>query len=81
MAEVTPINESAPVVPVTPASAEPKSGVKTTEFWLSLAGQLAPLFATAIPDELRAILATVAAGLYTISRGLAKRPAVQPPVS
>jgi hypothetical protein len=52
-----------------------KPGWKTTEFWLTVAAELA-LVLTAIqgslPPKWAAISGTVAGGLYAISRGQAK---------
>ena len=50
-------------------------GFKSTEFWLTIAVNLAALIsalASALPPQLSAILATVATGLYALARGWAK---------
>ena len=57
---------------------QPKSGLKTTEFWLTLAGNVAALISTLaglLPPETAGWLVAVANGLYAISRGVAKKPA------
>lgn len=52
-----------------------KTGYRTTEFWVSaltIAGLVIASLATSLPPRYAAIGASVAAGLYAISRGLAK---------
>jgi hypothetical protein len=52
-----------------------KPGVRTTEFWLTLAvnaGALIASFADALPPRYAALAATVSTGLYALARGWAK---------
>jgi hypothetical protein len=67
-----------------------KPGVLTTEFWLAVVvilGTAIDSLAGSLPDRYAGIAAAVSSGLYAISRGLAKRPAVhvnpvnEPPVT
>ena len=54
-----------------------KPGIKTTEFWLTIAVNAAALISTladALPPRYGAIMATVATGLYALARGWAKSP-------
>jgi hypothetical protein len=60
-----------------------KPGYMTTEFWLTVAVDVAALIA-AIADQLppryAALAATVSSGLYALARGWAKSsPALKPP--
>ena len=53
-----------------------RSGVRTSEFWLTLAGNVAALITTLaglLPAETAGWLVAVANGLYAISRGIAKK--------
>jgi len=61
-----------------------KPGHRTTEFWLTLAVDLAALvaaFADQLPSRYAALAGTVSTGLYALSRGWAKSStvAVAPP--
>jgi len=61
-----------------------KPGHRTTEFWLTLAVDLAALiaaFADQLPPRYAALAGTVSTGLYALSRGWAKSStvAVAPP--
>ena len=50
-------------------------GFRSTEFWLTVAVNLAALIsalASALPPELAGIMATIATGLYALARGWAK---------
>jgi len=52
-----------------------KAGIKTTEFWLTIATNLGALLATlaeALDGKTAAVIAVVANGLYALSRGWAK---------
>lgn len=52
-----------------------KPGIRTSEFWLSLAvavGAVVADIGNVLPDRYAAIAATVSAGLYALSRGWAK---------
>jgi hypothetical protein len=52
-----------------------KAGWKTSEFWLTIAVDVAALatsLATVLPAKYAAAAGTVATGLYAISRGWAK---------
>lgn len=52
-----------------------KPGHRTTEFWLTLAVDLAALiaaFADQLPPRYAALAGTVSTGLYALSRGWAK---------
>lgn len=52
-----------------------RKGVKTTEFWLTLATNLGALTATiadAVPPRYTAIAIAISTGLYALSRGWAK---------
>jgi hypothetical protein len=56
-----------------------KPGVRTTEFWLSVVvilGSAVDALAGSLPDRYAGVAVAVASGLYAVSRGLAKRPAV-----
>jgi hypothetical protein len=56
-----------------------KPGVLTTEFWLAVVvilGTTLDALAGSLPDRYAGIASAVASGLYALSRGLAKRPAV-----
>jgi type IV secretory pathway protease TraF len=63
----------------------PKPGYKTTEFLVTLAVGLAVLIASVadyLPPRYAAISASVVAGLYAVSRGLAKVPTpIVPPTT
>lgn len=53
-----------------------KNGFKTTEFWLTMLGNVAAIVGTvggALPAEKAGIAVLISNGLYAISRGLAKR--------
>ena len=53
-----------------------KAGFKTTEFWLSIATTAAALLgavADVFPSKWAALIMAVSTGLYTISRGMAKK--------
>jgi len=55
---------------------EPKAGIKTTEFWLTLATSLAGILGAAsgvLPAKYAVPASAAASGLYAISRGIAKR--------
>lgn len=52
-----------------------KAGIHTTEFWLTVAVDVAALAADAanvLPDRYAALMSTVSTGLYALSRGWAK---------
>jgi hypothetical protein len=52
-----------------------KPGYKTTEFWLTVATDLAALGSTlagALPPRWAGLVATVSTGLYALARGWAK---------
>lgn len=49
-----------------------KPGYKTTEFWLTLVVSIWGAVGAAVPEPWQVIIPTVAGGLYTIARGLAK---------
>jgi hypothetical protein len=49
-----------------------KPGWQTTEFWLSLGALIYPLLEPAVPGSVKAVVGGVAAGVYAISRALAK---------
>lgn len=52
-----------------------KAGIKTTEFWITVAvclGSVAAEVAKILPDKWAAILIGISTVAYTISRGLAK---------
>ena len=54
---------------------ERKIGFKTSEFWITMAGNIASVLLTvsgAINPEVGSIMAVIANGLYAISRGMAK---------
>lgn len=54
-----------------------KPGWKSSEFWLTLAVNVAALVATladALPPRYAAFAATVSTGLYALARGWAKSP-------
>ena len=53
----------------------PRPGVKTSEFWLTVAvagGAFLGAIADVLPPEQATIAAAVAAGLYAVARGWAK---------
>lgn len=61
---------------------ETKSGPKTTEFWLTLAGTfLVVIDGIPLPEKYEGFVASALLGFYALSRGLAKQgvPAVEPP--
>ncbi len=52
-----------------------KPGIRTTEFWLTVAADLGALVATiagALPERYAAIAITISTGLYALARGWAK---------
>jgi len=52
-----------------------KPGVRTTEFWLTVAVDVAAFaasLANVLPERWAAIAATVSTSIYSVSRGLAK---------
>lgn len=49
-----------------------KPGWRTTEFWVSLGGAVLPWLVTELPGTWKAGLATAAAAVYAVARGLAK---------
>lgn len=54
---------------------EKKSGIKTTEFWLTLGMNVAAVLATVsevLPPKWAMMFATVSNGIYAISRGVSK---------
>lgn len=60
-----------------------KPGYLTTEFWLTVAVNVAALVSTlaeALPPRYGAIMATIATGLYALARGWAKSQPVAVPV-
>ena len=60
-------------MPVQPI--EPTKGVKTTEFWLTVATMIASIAAAvagALPEKWAAIATTVSAAIYTIARAFTK---------
>jgi hypothetical protein len=55
-----------------------KSGIKTTEFWLTLlpiVGTWAMAIKDLVPAEYATIMTAIASSAYAISRGLAKKEA------
>jgi hypothetical protein len=61
-----PVASSAPAI---------KPGVRTTEFWLTIAIDVAAFAAAlsnVLPDRYAALAASASTGLYTLSRGIAK---------
>lgn len=53
-----------------------KPGVRTTEFWLTVAVAVLSFIgaiANVLPDRYAAIASAIVAGLYAIGRGLAKQ--------
>jgi hypothetical protein len=53
----------------------PKPGYKTTEFWLTIAANVAAILATVaevLPPEWGAIAVVISNGIYSVSRGVAK---------
>lgn len=53
---------------------ESKAGYKTTEFWLVIAtGGLTLLGTLPVPDHYKGVIAGALAGLYALSRGIAKK--------
>lgn len=56
-----------------------KPGYRTTEFWVTTLTSLAAFIAALsshLAPRYAAVAAAIASGLYALSRGLAKRPAV-----
>lgn len=54
---------------------ETKSGIRTTEFWLTVitaAGALIAALASELPPRYAAIASAISVGLYAIGRGQAK---------
>lgn len=49
-----------------------KPGWKTTEFYTSIGGALLPWLIAELPPTYKAVLATGAAAVYALARGLAK---------
>ena len=49
-----------------------KPGYKTSEFWLTLLANFAPMLMGALPPEKAAILGAVTTAVYTGSRAYAK---------
>lgn len=49
-----------------------KPGWKTTEFWMTLLTNFAPMISGALPPRESAVLGAVTAGIYTASRAYAK---------
>lgn len=45
---------------------------RRSEFWVTLATQAAPFLVDALPPTVKFVIATVAGGIYTVSRGIAK---------
>ena len=61
---------------ITTTVSEIKPGIKTSEFWLSLAAIAAMILASLadkMPPQWAAIATAVVAGLYAYSRGMAKK--------
>lgn len=59
-----------------------KPGVRTTEFWLTVAvdaGALIAALADALPPRYAALATTVSTGLYAVARGWAKSGPPPPP--
>lgn len=53
-----------------------KPGIKTTEFWLTVAGNVAAIlltFGEVLDPKTGSVLMAIGNGLYAISRGLAKK--------
>lgn len=48
-------------------------GYRTTEFWLSLLGAIAPFVTPNLDPQWQAGLATAATAIYTLTRGAVKR--------
>lgn len=66
------INEVSTLAPQ--VVSEAKAGYRTTEFWLVVAaGVLTSLGTLPLPDHVKGIVAAGLAGIYALSRGLAKR--------
>ncbi len=58
-----------------------KPGLKTTEFWLTIATNVAALaaaLADALPPRYAALAGAVSTGLYSIARGWAKSGPIPP---
>lgn len=58
---------------------EVKSGIKTTEFWLTVVTNLITIIGTlkgVIPAETMAIILAVLNGIYTVLRSLVKQPQI-----
>lgn len=49
-----------------------RPGWKTTEFWFSIVGAVAPWALEAAPPTVKAVITAGAAAVYAIARGLAK---------
>ena len=65
----------APVVSYPADVAGVKPGIRTTEFWLTLAVDVAAFaaaIANVLPDKYAAIAATVSTSIYSVTRGVAK---------
>ena len=57
---------------VPPKAPTPKPGVRTTEFYVSIAAGLLPQLIDHLPPTWRAVVLTAAGAVYTLARGLAK---------
>lgn len=51
---------------------QPKSGLKTTEFWVTIGAMAVPQLVESLPPTWRAVLSTAAGAVYAIARTLAK---------
>ena len=49
-----------------------KAGIFTTEFWLTVAAVVGPMIVGGLVEPWSVIVPVVAAGMYSIARGLAK---------
>lgn len=55
-----------------------KPGIRTTEFWLSLATSLWAIFGHTLPPVAQAVVVGVSSGAYAIARAIAKAAAIPP---
>lgn len=54
-----------------------KTGFKTSEFWLSLAGTVAALFAPGLSSGAQAVIAVALPAVYNIARAVVKAQAIK----
>lgn len=63
-------------MPKTTEEQHTKSGFKTTEFWLTIAGNIAAILLTVgetVSPEIGGIMIVVGNSLYALSRGISKK--------